>query len=695
MFTVVSAFDSQICCLKSARYNWTNGILPWDSCAFGANYVQGTYGLGEVPQVNATLGFCKENCPGVQISTVNEWLGLLTSWVLPAIALLLTCSTGWKKYADRKEIEPLQEISSWWFNRVRNLDTITDAVLGFGLVPYQLQEFIAILGDPTSAIRGAFSEVALNMRMVHNIYHPGDFDRLVKGLAMVAGQTKFTEDVDVKLTYFILRNGLSAALDSFKGLDDVAELRKTLDSFTEEKERFLRTDSPRDEVTKKIRSTVIREIRLTLIESKKENLRKCLQALKDSLGCSLDERHPTMDCVQCKLHDEIVRVLEQRFAKTVSEKGDGTGDAKTQETGTGYVGKQGINIESKEEVIPGELIDGKRDTQESLFERCKWAKELQTGILVTLQGRVDFMKGVVLPIILGLVATAGSFYSAYNQVGDNTTAHALAYGVWYSWTIIIAVVSNCYVATANPGVAKLALKYSFLSNVTVPLRERSENTQKWMKWLKDIGCGEGRDPGTASPEKGGFRSKSWSSLKLLIEQTLAWVCIAMPCACAASISYTTPTVGLGCRAFTFLLYGICTLVLSWLSAYRGQLEKTVDTWSQRVCLRTLYIFGVCVNVFIISAGTAFDLIGLYRTCRCEVLFASNDFLLQMSSNTALDVANAKKFWLPVGYVDFGFIWIVCVIAVTCRSYIAYSINLLLEKWDEPSRHVEDLPRQVE
>jgi hypothetical protein len=285
------------------------------------------------------------------------------------------------------------------------------------------------------------------------------------------------------------------------------------------------------------------------------------------------------------------------------------------------------------------------------------------------------------------VATAGSFYSAYNQVGDNDTAHTLAYGVWYSWAIIIAVVSNCYVTTANPGVAKLALKCDFLSETTVPLRERSENTQKWMKWLKDIGCREGGDPGPASPEKGSFRSKPWPLLKLLFEQTLAWICVAIPCACAASISYTTPTVGLGCRAFTFLLYGICTLVLSWFSAYRSQVDKTDDTWSQRVCLRTLYIFGVCVNVFIVSAGTAFEMIGLYRTCRCEVLFASNDFLLQMSSNTALDVANAKKFWLPVGYVDFGFIWIVCVIAVTCRSYIAYGIDPLLNKWEveDPSR----------
>lgn len=688
MFTVVSAFDSQICCLKSARYNWTNGILPWDSCAVGANYVQGTYGLGEVPQVNATLGFCMENCPGVQISTVNQWLALLTSWILPAIALLLTCSTGWKKRADVREIAPWREVSSPWFNRVQNLNSVTDAVLAFGLVPYQLQEFMAILGDPASAIRGAFSEVVLNVRLVHGIYHPGDFDRLVKSLAIVAGQTKFTEDVDVKLTYFILRNGLSAAIDPFKKIDDMADLRKALDKFAEEKEQLLKTDSPKDEVTKKIKLKVIKEIRLMLNEGK-ENLGKCLQALKDSLGCDLDKTDPPIDCVQCKLHDEIVKVLGKRFANTVSEKGDfGIGDAKTRDPGTEYVGKQGVNSESIAEVTTKRIQVNKGDTQKSLFEQCKWAEELQTGIQVSLQSRVDFMKGIVLPVILGLVATAGSFYSAYNQIGDNDTAHALAYGVWYSWAIIIAVVSNCYVATANPGVAKLALKCDFLSDVTVPLRERSENTQRWMKWLTDIGCGEGTDPGPASSEKGGFRSKAWSSFKLLIEQTLAWICIGMPCACAASISYTTPTVGLGCRSFTFLLYGICTLVLSWLSAYRGQVENRMETWSLRVCLRALYAFGVCVNVFIISAGTAFDLIGLYRSCRCEVLFVSNDFLLQMSSNTALDVANAKKFWLPVGYVDFGFVWIVCMIAVTCRSYVAYCISLLLHKWDNPFRQVE-------
>ena len=552
-----------------------------------------------------------------------------------------------------KDKEPSRSTPSWWFNRVHDVQRAMLNILSW--IPYQIQELMAILGDPAGAIRGAFSEVALNLRMVHDIYYPGDFDRLVKGLAIIAGQTRFTEFVDARLTYFILKNGTLAGIDSIIGVNAMADLRKALRNFTDNKEeQLLNIDSPVDEVGQKIKGTLIKHVRWTLVEGTEDSLRNTLKALRDCLRCDIDKKHPAMNCLQCTLHDEIVNVLDHGISRV------------------------------------GELRS---------LNRNKWAEDLQSGVRVILKGRVGFMKGIVLPIILGLVATAASFYSAYNKVGDNDTAHTLAYGVWYSWSIIAAVVSNCYVATTNPGVAKLALNYEFLSEITVPLRERSENTQKWKKWLQDIGCGEQGHPAKDPAFQGiaSFWSKSWSLLRLLIEQTLAWVCIGMPCACAASISYTTPTVGLGCRSFTFLLYGICTLVLSWLSAYRGQVLRTAETWSQRVCLRSLYIFGICVNVFIISMGTLADLIGLYRTCACENLFASDDFLLQMSSNTALDVANAKKFWLPIGYLDFGFVWIVCVIAVTCRSYIAYSINLLLEKWNEvqPDRNSEDLTPQVE
>lgn len=50
--------------------------------------------------------------------------------------------------------------------------------------------------------------------------------------------------------------------------------------------------------------------------------------------------------------------------------------------------------------------------------------------------------------------------------------------------------------------------------------------------------------------------------------TAAWMCIGFSSACATLISYTTPTVGLGCRSFNFTLYAILSLVIAWLSVLR-------------------------------------------------------------------------------------------------------------------------------
>jgi hypothetical protein len=230
------------------------------------------------------------------------------------------------------------------------------------------------------------------------------------------------------------------------------------------------------------------------------------------------------------------------------------------------------------------------------------------GIKVGLKGRVDFMKALVVPVALAL-ATAGSFYTAYATLGDNDTAHSLAYGTWFSWIIILAVASNCYIATGNPGLVKLALQDEvYLSKVTVPLRERANNTRKWTDWLRTLGCEDANDislespaspinpalpsksrptsvrtlsripslpfqstPGP-SPKPKGFFKKLNFLLHLIVKQFAGWLRVALPCACAASISYTTPTVGLGCRSFNHMLYGILTLAISIVAVTRSYLS---------------------------------------------------------------------------------------------------------------------------
>lgn len=366
------------------------------------------------------------------------------------------------------------------------------------------------------------------------------------------------------------------------------------------------------------------------------------------------------------------------------------------------------------ETEPPQIAQSKGD--DTLFEQSDWAKGLKMGIKVGLKGRVDFMKALVVPVALSLVATAGSFYTAYTTLGDNDTAHSLAYGTWFSWIIILAVASNCYIATANPGLVKLALQDEvYLSEVTVPLRERANNTRKWTAWLKTLGCEDTADrslvspsqtksalklvsttqtltnvgsrilsfpfkqtPGP-SPKPEGFLPQLNLVLHLIVKQFAGWVCVALPCACAASISYTTPTIGLGCRSFNHMLYGILTFFISIIAVIRAYLSYYDTNFTTRVLFRALYIVGIGINNFVLVFGTLFHLIGLYRSCVCAVLGVGGDFLLQISAITPLDVASAKKFWLPVGYMDFGFVWIICCVAVGCRGYIHYHIKLFFEE----------------
>jgi hypothetical protein len=278
------------------------------------------------------------------------------------------------------------------------------------------------------------------------------------------------------------------------------------------------------------------------------------------------------------------------------------------------------------------------------------------------------------------------------------------------------VASNCYIATANPGLVKLALQDEvYLSEVTVPLRERANNTRKWTAWLKTLGCEDTanrslvspsqtepmlkrvsttqtlktvgsrilsfpfKQTPSPSPKPEGFLPKLNLVLHLIVKQFAGWICVALPCACAASISYTTPTIGLGCRSFNHMLYGILTFFISIVAVIRAYLSYYDPNFTTRVLFRALYIVGIGINNFVLVFGTLFHLIGLYRSCVCAVLGVGGDFLLQISAITALDVASAKKFWLPVGYMDFGFVWIVCCVAVGCRGYIHYHINLFFEE----------------
>jgi hypothetical protein len=255
-------------------------------------------------------------------------------------------------------------------------------------------------------------------------------------------------------------------------------------------------------------------------------------------------------------------------------------------------------------------------------------KALERGITTVLRARIDFVNGVALPVVLALATTASVFFGAYQTLGDSDTAFGLAFGIWYSWVIVLAVVSNSSVASANPGVAAAAVGDSLrLSPRTVPLRDRMRNTKEWRYWaLKSLG---------EKPPSSSF----WP---YLCGQVMSWIIVAFFCACAATISYNTPTIGIGCRSFSFMLYGSLAAIVALLMMLRDWAAQTYGPKTQRVrFLKSIYAFLVALNAFVLAFCTIAQLVGLFRSCFCQH-FGPLSSVLELSTGNAQSIDNARK-----------------------------------------------------
>ncbi len=124
---------------------------------------------------------------------------------------------------------------------------------------------------------------------------------------------------------------------------------------------------------------------------------------------------------------------------------------------------------------------------------------------------------------------------------------------------------------------------------SVALRDRYVNNQLWESWAHSA---RDQDPprDEDSPDRNGLASyletlqtnwRFWA--RFSGGQLLGFSCVAFTSACATAIAWNTPTVGLGCRSFNFILYMaisfvVCVLnvLLSWLSvsAHRYRMQKT-------------------------------------------------------------------------------------------------------------------------
>jgi hypothetical protein len=524
--------DFSHCCVKAARKNFSiYATLPWDTCAVGTN-------VSDInPSVNATLGWCEETCPGYAPSDTGEWLHPITNWFIPYIGLLILCPPG-----DREPPTTRWETINWILRRIPHH--------AFKAIDYVIR-YAEFLGDPASAIWGAFSELAEDWSLSGLALRETGLRRELLVTAILAGQTEFNEETKEGMTW--------------------------------------------------------------------------------SLGEKLSKKHVSHSASGSKSMDvtEIEKVVSTTSTPTEPR--------------------------TKFQKAPDD-------------EEIKWRKGLRDAINILLDARVDFVNTILMPVILMLVVTASVFYDAYLNLGDNDTAHSLAYGLLYSWLIILSVASNCYTSSLTPLLLgdTIGKNFPVLSSTTVAtvrLRDRYTNSLLWRRWMADVAITE--------PVQG----KNRVVLKFLAGQLSGWFCVAVAASCAGLISYKTPTVGIGCRSFNHFLYAFVSLVVCLIPVLKYSVKKK----THKDILAFIYGFLVICNLIILLLGTALHLFGIFRRCWCMNLFVAKSTLVELNGNTAEAVMNANTYWLPVGYVAFTFIWVVCAAAIFEREYINFRVGILRDR----------------
>ncbi|KAK4110377.1 hypothetical protein N656DRAFT_770401 [Canariomyces notabilis] len=334
------------------------------------------------------------------------------------------------------------------------------------------------------------------------------------------------------------------------------------------------------------------------------------------------------------------------------------------------------------------------------------ATELDKAIAVLLVARGKFSMGILIPVILMLAATAAAFYDAYSRLGDRDTSLALAYCVWYSWLLILGVWGNCYAAAMNSDLARRAFSeivhFGNERAVTVSLRDRYVNSQFWDNWAKKM---SGRresfnsDKTQSDMDNNPLTWKSW--LHFCIGQFLGWCCVGVPSGAAAAIAWNTPTIGLGCRAFNVLLYGVLSFAVAYLNVLRSWLvlrdkvkkpEHSEKGYRQASTHYVSHIYWLLtfLNSMVMVLGTIFHLIGVFRTCWCDRLVWTDDTRIELNNRTHESLDHAKRYWLSTAYVSFSIVSLISLVGIVLRHNIAQTMGDWIDRCnrDEQRRREE-------
>jgi hypothetical protein len=323
-----------------------------------------------------------------------------------------------------------------------------------------------------------------------------------------------------------------------------------------------------------------------------------------------------------------------------------------------------------------------------------------------LDSQMEFADVVGGPVLFYVISFAYALNDGSNDRTDISVSLALAFGMWWMSLVHVSMVSGCLLASNNPSTLRAVLGDDFDNNDQpdpsdhTPLAEallrwfplrfplvypktfksawlwnRGREKHKWIARISDFA--------NRITVAGQITIAWWEYILIGLAATLL---IIIPSILGLIVAFQTPQTGLSCRSVAILIY-TCTQItlifyfasksqrISYLSAEREeQNEKqrrrewgNIRQWTLGDFFYRLWqlVFGLAaaVAIFISTAGTLLEIMGVYRNCLCLANVGSwfkPNSPITLQPDPAQVREKSLLWWAPTGWSAIGFMMTVCL-----------------------------------
>ncbi|RYP33980.1 hypothetical protein DL767_004501 [Monosporascus sp. MG133] len=289
---------------------------------------------------------------------------------------------------------------------------------------------------------------------------------------------------------------------------------------------------------------------------------------------------------------------------------------------------------------------------------------------------VPFSIQVGVPLVFYVGASIYALVDAQARLGENDTAHSIAFGLWYHTIVLVAIASSMVLSVGSSKVIEPVLARDNFTENGYKLRCICERRLELWRWSQV----RIRDPQGQMVRLDGRYRDIFDGRYVGRSCALAIFILIIPWALAFSVSYLTPLIGISCRSATVLAYACCQsfLVILWSvdtspkareardNAWkRRQWKAFLGLWTITGLYHLVGIISLCVTI----AGTVMQLLGVYRNCVCKAglyygLPTTRDrsgAIVKLSTDTQRD-RDVASDWKVLGGSGVGWLIVLCLVA---------------------------------